>query len=89
MPETDVNRALQEKRRQNFKPIHQRQLVREQIRVRPAAYRGNPITEVLRDSVKRYDVYTLDPDKFVEAIARLLLKDIEVQRDAVAFHLGF
>jgi len=46
------------------------------------------ITEVLRDSVKRYDVYTLDPDKFVEAIARLLLKDIEVQRDAVAFHLG-
>jgi hypothetical protein len=46
------------------------------------------VTEILRQSVKRIDVYTLDPARSNEGIARLLLKDIEVHQDAVAFHLG-
>ena len=46
------------------------------------------ITEVLRDSVQRYDVHTLDPDRRDEKAARMLLKEIEVQRDAVVFRLG-
>ncbi len=46
------------------------------------------VSGVLRDAVRRYDVHTLDREKKDENAARWLLKDIEVQPDAVAFHLG-
>jgi len=46
------------------------------------------VTEVLQHTVKRYDIHQLDPQKFSEWIARLVLKDIQVRPDAVAVHLG-
>lgn len=46
------------------------------------------LTQALRDSVKRVDVYTLDRGNSRENAARYLLKDIEVQEDGVAFHLA-
>lgn len=46
------------------------------------------VTLILNETVKRYDVYTLDRSKFGEDMARLALKDIKVREDAVVFHLG-
>jgi hypothetical protein len=46
------------------------------------------VTEVLRASVKRYDIHKLDPKKIGEWMAKLVLKDVQVRWDAVAVHLG-
>jgi len=46
------------------------------------------VTTILHETVKRYDVYTLDGSKWGEGLAKLALKDIQVRERAVAFHLG-
>jgi hypothetical protein len=46
------------------------------------------VTAVLRETVKRYDVYRLDGSKWGEGMAKLALKDIQVKSNAVAFRLG-
>jgi len=46
------------------------------------------VTTILRETVKRYDVYKLDGSKWGEGMAKLALKDIQVRDRTVAFHLG-
>jgi hypothetical protein len=46
------------------------------------------VSLILRETIRRYDVYKLDGSKWGESMAKLGLKDIQVKNNAVAFRLG-